>query len=198
MATYILPATTTVESGGRFTASGPSTLTGAITLTGNIVTDLLFTDATFDIGKTGATRPRDFFLSRNATIGGTASVVGKATFTVAPMVPASAGTAVYGLDCTDTAVSTVANNGTYTPDGGGNTFSGLMVINDITSGNIALLLGGTAIPTLVAQNATEFTITGGTGGKTNITAAGGVLTVENKTGASADYRVLLLRTRVSA
>lgn len=33
--------------------------------------DLLFTDAAHDIGKTGATRPRDFFLSRNATIGGT-------------------------------------------------------------------------------------------------------------------------------
>jgi hypothetical protein len=36
------------------------------TLTGN----LLFTDATYDIGATGATRPRDLFLSRNATIGG--------------------------------------------------------------------------------------------------------------------------------
>lgn len=32
---------------------------------------LTFTDATYDIGASGATRPRDFFLSRNATIGGT-------------------------------------------------------------------------------------------------------------------------------
>ena len=36
------------------------------TLTGN----LLFTDASYDIGATGATRPRDLFLSRNAVIGG--------------------------------------------------------------------------------------------------------------------------------
>lgn len=33
--------------------------------------DLLFTpDATYDIGKSGATRPRDIFLSRNLTVGG--------------------------------------------------------------------------------------------------------------------------------
>jgi len=38
--------------------------------------DLLFTDATYDIGKTGATRPRDLFLSRNLTVGGTASITG--------------------------------------------------------------------------------------------------------------------------
>jgi hypothetical protein len=32
--------------------------------------DLKFTDATYDIGKSGATRPRDLFLSRNLTVGG--------------------------------------------------------------------------------------------------------------------------------
>lgn len=47
------------------------------TLTGN----LLFTDATYDIGASGATRPRDFFLSRNATIGGTLGVTGAITAT---------------------------------------------------------------------------------------------------------------------
>lgn len=39
--------------------------------------DLLFTpDATFDIGKTGATRARDLFLSRNLTLGGVFSAPG--------------------------------------------------------------------------------------------------------------------------
>jgi hypothetical protein len=38
--------------------------------------NLLFTDATYDIGQSGATRPRDLFLSRNAVIGGTLSVAG--------------------------------------------------------------------------------------------------------------------------
>lgn len=41
-----------------------------------IAADMLFTDATYDIGKSGATRPRDFFLSRNATISGTLNVTG--------------------------------------------------------------------------------------------------------------------------
>lgn len=58
---------------------------------------LLFVDATHDIGASGATRPRDLFLSRNATIGGTLGVTGNttlsgtlgvtgvATFTAAPV-----------------------------------------------------------------------------------------------------------------
>lgn len=45
------------------------------TMTGN----LLFTDATYDIGATGATRPRDLFLSRNAVVGGTLNVTGHVT-----------------------------------------------------------------------------------------------------------------------
>jgi len=43
--------------------------------------DLLFTDATYDIGKSGATRPRDGFFSRNAVIGGTLGVTGVTTLT---------------------------------------------------------------------------------------------------------------------
>lgn len=35
--------------------------------------DLKFVDATYDIGKSGATRPRDLFLSRNFTLGGVAT-----------------------------------------------------------------------------------------------------------------------------
>src|ERR1043166_2218547 len=42
-------------------------------------TDLLFTDATYDIGKVGATRPRDLFMSRNLTVGGTAAITGHIT-----------------------------------------------------------------------------------------------------------------------
>lgn len=38
---------------------------------GTMVGDLKFTDATYDIGKSGATRPRDGFFSRNVTVGGT-------------------------------------------------------------------------------------------------------------------------------
>lgn len=40
---------------------------------------LLFVDNTYDIGASGATRPRDFFLARNAVAGGTLGVTGNTT-----------------------------------------------------------------------------------------------------------------------
>jgi len=41
--------------------------------------DLKFTDATYDVGKSGATRPRDGFFSRNLVAGGGLSVTGGST-----------------------------------------------------------------------------------------------------------------------
>src|SRR4051812_42897807 len=38
-------------------------------LTGSLAHDLKFTDATYDIGKAGATRPRHLFISGNAVTG---------------------------------------------------------------------------------------------------------------------------------
>jgi len=43
---------------------------------GTVNSNLLFTDATYDIGASGATRPRDLFLSRNLTVGGTLTLAG--------------------------------------------------------------------------------------------------------------------------
>jgi hypothetical protein len=51
-----------------------------------ITQDLLFTDNTYDIGKSGATRPRDGFFSRNAVVGGTLDVTGIATLTSQPIL----------------------------------------------------------------------------------------------------------------
>ncbi len=48
---------------------------------GTMTGDLKFTDALYDIGKSGATRPRDGFFSRNVVIGGTLGVTGISTFT---------------------------------------------------------------------------------------------------------------------
>jgi hypothetical protein len=68
------------------TASGATTLNGAvalgdavgdlITVPGTINSNLLFTDNSFDIGASGATRPRDLFLSRNLVVGGTLTLAG--------------------------------------------------------------------------------------------------------------------------
>ncbi len=66
-------------------------LENALLLTG-LAHDLKFVDATYDVGKSGATRPRDLFLSRNAVVGGTLAVTGIATFTAAPVFSAGVGT----------------------------------------------------------------------------------------------------------
>lgn len=45
-------------------------------LTFSLPHDLKFVDATYDVGKSGATRPRDGFFSRNVTVGGILTPVG--------------------------------------------------------------------------------------------------------------------------
>jgi hypothetical protein len=56
------------------------------TIPNPIQQDLLFTDATYDIGKSGASRPRDGFFSRNGVVGGTLGVTGIATLTAQPIL----------------------------------------------------------------------------------------------------------------
>ena len=46
---------------------------------GTLTGDLKFTDALYDIGKSGATRPRDAFFSRNLTVGGSITVAPTST-----------------------------------------------------------------------------------------------------------------------
>src|SRR3990167_8775744 len=98
---------------GAWTFSGNQTFTGNVTIgnavgdtltvTSTIVSNLIFTDATYDIGASGATRPRDLFLSRNATIGGTIGVTGAATLSStlevvgnATLASATGGAAIVG------------------------------------------------------------------------------------------------------
>jgi hypothetical protein len=47
-----------------------------VTVNGTITSNLIFTDNTYDIGASGATRPRDLFLSRNLVVGGTLTLAG--------------------------------------------------------------------------------------------------------------------------
>lgn len=75
-----LSATGTLGITGATNLNGAVTLGDAsadnITVTGTITSNLLFTDATYDIGASGANRPRDLFLSRNLTVGGTLTLAG--------------------------------------------------------------------------------------------------------------------------
>ena len=80
---------------GNLSVGGTLTLTGGLTLNGNvtvgdssadtltinstITSNLIFTDNTYDIGASGATRPRHLYLAGNGVIGGTLGVSGVLT-----------------------------------------------------------------------------------------------------------------------
>ena len=81
--------------GGNLSVGGTLTLTGGVNLNGNvtvgdastdtltinstITSNLIFTDNTYDIGASGATRPRSLFLSGNITAGGNQTLTGALT-----------------------------------------------------------------------------------------------------------------------
>jgi hypothetical protein len=81
--------------GGNLSVGGTLTLTGGLTLNGNVTvgdsaadtltinstvtSNLIFTDNTYDIGASGATRPRNLFLAGNATVGGAQTLTGALT-----------------------------------------------------------------------------------------------------------------------
>lgn len=67
------------------TWSASQTFSGGASFGAAITSDLIFTDATYDLGKTGATRPRDGFFSRNLVAGGTLNVSGVATLSTVNM-----------------------------------------------------------------------------------------------------------------
>ena len=76
-------------AGFKFTGLGPGSSANdsvrynqVLLLTGGTMTgNLLFTDNTYDIGATGATRPRDLWLARNANVSGTLTVGGAVLLT---------------------------------------------------------------------------------------------------------------------
>lgn len=90
---------------GAWTFSGNQTFNGnvlignavgdTLTITSTLVSNLIFTDNTYDIGASGATRPRDLFLARNAVVGGALDVVGNVAVNTSKFtVAASSGNTV--------------------------------------------------------------------------------------------------------
>ena len=63
---------------GSATVNGNVTLgdasSDAVTVNGTITSNLIFTDNTYDIGASGATRPRNLFLAGNATVAGNTTI----------------------------------------------------------------------------------------------------------------------------
>ena len=74
------PTLTGSISATDLTISGNTTIGDAasdtLTVTSTITSNLIFTDDTYDIGASGATRPRNLFLSGNATVGGDITLTG--------------------------------------------------------------------------------------------------------------------------
>jgi len=76
---------TTLNASGATTLDGTVALGNAsgdlITVPGTINSNLIFTDNSFDIGASGATRPRNLYLSGAATVAGNLAVGGTLTLT---------------------------------------------------------------------------------------------------------------------
>ena len=115
------------------------------TLPNPIAQDLLFVDATYDIGKSGASRPRDLFQSRNATIGGTLGVTGATTLssTVATGALTVTGAATVSTTLGVTGATTLSSTLGVT---GATTLASTLAVTGVTT-----LTGGLDTPLVVAQ-----------------------------------------------
>jgi hypothetical protein len=151
--------------GGNLSVGGTLTLTGGVNLNGNvtvgdtsadtltinatITSNLLFTDNTYDIGASGATRPRNLFLAGNATIGGAQTLTGALT-----------------VDSTTDSSSTTT--GSIQTDGGVGIAKALYVGTTANIAGTVTLSGGTANGVLylngskVATSGSAFTYDGTT------------------------------------
>jgi len=135
--------------------------------------DLKFVDATYDIGKSGATRPRDLFLSRNATIGGLLTVTGfgphqfSATGNGDNILTVANGSAGAAARAVLLATSDAASGGVYVYGSGvvgsagttlliGTGAAGIVISASHASGPLSLTTGGgiSALSLSAAQAAT--------------------------------------------
>lgn len=174
--TQTLTGTTSITyptSGTLATVAGTLPITGG-TLTGN----LLFTDNTYDIGASGATRPRDIFMSRTLTVGGQINGSNVATITVS----SSSLAAVRGIN-TSTAAGAIGLLGSIPNDGAGAALVGQSVNSGTEGYLLALQSGnGSAITTNQLLVRTDGQITAA--GLTTTGAASGkkVVCVDTATG----------------
>ena len=139
------------------TFTGGFTTGAAMTLGGN----LLFTDATYDIGASGATRPRDFYLSRNAVLGGTLAIGGALTgVTTAACSGLITSTATTGIIASATATATPsaysATQGTFLAS----TVSGAALMGFGTTNDVSLMNRAGTVCLGVGPNTTTVNLTG--------------------------------------
>ena len=180
--TYTFVASTTIQS-GQVNSNFTTLSTRALDKTGDTMTgNLLFTDATYDIGASGATRPRDFFLSRNATVGGTLGVTGAVTLSSTLAVTGNA--------------TLASGSGNATIVGGGATASTLRFLEPSASGTNysefkAQAQSGNVTYTLPAADGTS-------GYKLQTNGSGTLSWAGDASGVEQSFRGLHLRTSPNA
>ena len=156
-------AFTTLNASGATTLDGNVTLGNAsgdtVTVTGTIASNLLFTDNTYDIGASGATRPRNLYLAGAATIGGNLSVGGTLTLTGGLTLN---GNVTVGDSAADTLTinSTVTSNLIFTDNtydigaSGATRPRNLFIAGNITAGGSQTLTGSLTVDSTTDSSST--------------------------------------------
>lgn len=161
-------------SGASLTSLPGANITGTIPNNSlpTLNQDLKFTDATFDIGKTGATRPRDLFISRDLTVGRTSNLILGTITTDLPVIDSTvtwnnAGTTFHGIRLK---ISNTAAGGSSMPFQifGGSTGTTNLFSVDV-SGSISFNAGSSFPGT---TNVTNLTLSGNLRVAGDITGAG--------------------------
>jgi len=165
--------TNNVSIGGTLTLTGGLTLNGnvaigdsasdTLTVNSTITSNLIFTDATYDIGASGATRPRDLHLSRNALMGGTLGVTGLLTATAGVT---SGSNIVSDTDSTDDLGTTSVRWANLYVDSIGDTGQALAITAgsnnvNVTAGTLALTGAQTISSTLAVSDNVAVSKNGG-------------------------------------
>ncbi len=147
-----------------------------ITVNGTVTSNLLFTDNTYDIGASGATRPRNLFLAGNATVGGNIVLTGSLDLTNLEVTNIKAKDGTAGMQIAD---STGVVSFTANPVMSGGTANGVAYLNGskvLTTGS-ALTFNGTGFG--VVTSAPTVTILETASGNNNlliISQAAGIAT----------------------
>ena len=181
--------TNNVSIGGTLTLTGGLTLNGnvaigdnasdTLTVNSTITSNLIFTDNTYDIGASGATRPRDLHLSRNALMGGTLGVTGLLTATAGVT---SGSNIVSDTDSTDDLGTTSVRWANLYVDSIGDNLQTLSIASLALSFNAASEINTSGNNALtITTGSANLNVTAGTLALTGAQTISGNLTVDTST-----------------
>jgi hypothetical protein len=153
---------------GSATVNGNVTLGDAssdtVTVNGTITSNLIFTDNTYDIGASGATRPRNLFLAGNATVAGNTTIGDADTDTITQAASYVTGTQLKSAKTATNTLSLAA----YDVDG--TAYTNLITLTASNTPTLALTSTGVGTINNMSIGAT----TASTGAFTTLSATGSV------------------------